>query len=383
MSVKNIVIVGGGFAGTQLATALEKILTKVNDKEFRIILVEKKTHFYHAIGGLRSAVTDWDNKIMIPYTNLFNNESNLVIQASAIELNKKSITLDRNVPDFGTTLQFDYLILATGTRYPAPAKATALDYDATVEHLVTLRAEIKAAKSIVIVGGGPVGIELAGEIRDVYADTKITVVHNEDSLLNASTPKLRKKCEILLEKGNVNLILSDSVILPTAANSYYHPQDKVVETKSGKSLTDIDLVLLAFGNRPETDWLKNSGLLAENGYVKVKPTFQVDVKGRENIYVLGDAANFNETKMAYRVGGHVTILISNLFDVLVRKKEPTNVYKKAPDAMFITFGKDKGVGLLPILGGIVVGNWVVSKLKSTTLFTANSWRTLKLTEPVV
>lgn len=41
MSVKNIVIVGGGFAGTQIASALEKILGKVNDKEHRIILVEK------------------------------------------------------------------------------------------------------------------------------------------------------------------------------------------------------------------------------------------------------------------------------------------------------------------------------------------------------
>lgn len=320
---------------------------------------------------------------MIPYTNLFTNKSNLVIQASAIELNKKSISLDRNVPDFGNTLQFDYLILATGTRYPAPAKATALDYDGTVDHLVTLRAEIKAAKSIVIVGGGPVGIELAGEIRDVYTDSKITVVHNEDGLLNADLPKLRKKCETLLEKSNVDLILNDSVILPTAANSYYHPQDKVVETKSGKSLTNVDLVLLAFGNRPDTDWLKSSQVLAENGYVKVKPTFQVDVKGRENVYVLGDAANFNESKMAYRVNGHVSTVVNNLFDVLIRKKEPTNLYKKAPDAMFITFGKDKGVGLLPILGGIVVGNWVVSKLKSNSLFTGNSWKTLKLEEPVV
>lgn len=41
MTVKNIVIVGGGFAGVGLANALEKALTKSNDKDHRIILVEK------------------------------------------------------------------------------------------------------------------------------------------------------------------------------------------------------------------------------------------------------------------------------------------------------------------------------------------------------
>lgn len=41
MTVKNIVIVGGGFAGTQVANALEKALVKSNDKDHRIILIEK------------------------------------------------------------------------------------------------------------------------------------------------------------------------------------------------------------------------------------------------------------------------------------------------------------------------------------------------------
>lgn len=40
----NIVIVGGGFAGTQLAKALEKHLTKSNDTKHRIILIEKVSY---------------------------------------------------------------------------------------------------------------------------------------------------------------------------------------------------------------------------------------------------------------------------------------------------------------------------------------------------
>lgn len=42
--MKNIVIVGGGFAGTQVAKDLEKQLVKLKDQECRIILVEKVIH---------------------------------------------------------------------------------------------------------------------------------------------------------------------------------------------------------------------------------------------------------------------------------------------------------------------------------------------------
>lgn len=44
--MKNIVIVGGGFAGTQVAKALEKQLVKLKDQECRIILVEKVYTYY-------------------------------------------------------------------------------------------------------------------------------------------------------------------------------------------------------------------------------------------------------------------------------------------------------------------------------------------------
>lgn len=45
--MKNIVIVGGGFAGTQVAKALEKQLIKSKDQECRIILVEKVYYIHN------------------------------------------------------------------------------------------------------------------------------------------------------------------------------------------------------------------------------------------------------------------------------------------------------------------------------------------------
>lgn len=386
---KNIVIVGGGFAGIGVANALEKALAKSDDQEHRIILIEKKSHFYHAIAGLRSAVIDWDSQIMIPYTNLFQNKKNKVVQASAVQLEKNEIVLDQSIEEFGDRIAYDYLILATGTQYPSPAKASALDFDTTRANLKSLRANIKSAKSIVIVGGGPVGIELSGEIREVYSDKKITIVHDKDNFLDeASSPnaKLRKSLLALAQKNKIDTIFNDAVDLPTDLKEhFYSPEAGIVNTKKGQTIENVDLVLLAFGNRPETAWLKNSTLGAEivntNGYIKVKKTFQVDHADLSNVFVLGDVADFKETKLAYRIGKHIPTIVENIVQIAVKKGKPTAEYKKAPDAMVITFGKKQGAGVLPFFGGLTVGNWIVSSLKSNTLFVNKSWDTMNAKEP--
>ncbi|KAI9366668.1 hypothetical protein BD770DRAFT_311508 [Pilaira anomala] len=378
--MKNIVIVGGGFAGTQVANELEKQLIKANNQECRIILVEKKTHFYHSIAGLRTAVVDWDKKIMIPYTNLFKDKNNVVVQASALELEKHQVVLDKSIPEFGKAIPYDYLVITTGTRYPAPAKATALDFETTRADLSHIREQIKESKNIVIAGGGPVGLELAGEIREVYPETKITIIHGQSEIL-AEVPKTRPKMLNLLKKNDIELVTEDSVDIPSSAKTLYRPKNKVVETKNGKRFEDVDLVMLAFGNRPDTDWLKSAGILSENGYVKVKNTFQVDHPDFNHVFVLGDAADFDETKLAYRIPGHVSIVVPNLIDMAVHHKVPRGKYKKASDAMVLTFGTHQGVGLLPVLGGITVGSWPVALVKSRTLFTSQSYATLNQKEP--
>ncbi|KAL9548220.1 hypothetical protein MBANPS3_005782 [Mucor bainieri] len=396
---KNIVIVGGGFAGTAVANALEKSLAAANDQEHRIILVESvrnqknnrtpKSHFYHAIAGLRSAVLDWDARIMVPYTDLFQNKKNKVIQASAVQLEKNEINLDQSIEEFGDRIAFDYLILATGTHYPSPAKASALTYEATHANLKTLRGDIKSAKSVVIVGGGPVGIELAGEIREVYADKKITIVHDKDNFMDDATSpnaKFRKNLLDLAQKNKIDTVFNDAVDLPTdLKENFYRPEAGIVKTKSGHSIENVDLVLLAFGNRPASAWLKNSAFGAEivnaNGYIKVKKSFQVDHADASNIFVLGDVADFKETKMAFRIGFHVPVVVKNLVQIAVKKEKPTAEYKKGPDGIFITFGSKQGAGVLPLFGGLNVGNWIVSSLKSKSLFVSNSWKTLNAKEP--
>lgn len=350
----------------------------------------QKSHFYHAIAGLRSAVLDWDSRIMIPYTNLFQNKKNKVIQASAEQFLKNELVLNQPVEEFGDRIPFDYLVIATGTHYPFPGKVSELDYETAHSRMQSLRSDVKSAKSVIIVGGGSVGIELAGEIREVYPDKKITIIHSKDSFLDDfdnSTAKSKKDVLALVQKNNIDTILNDAAVLPIDSKEpYYKPVDGLVKTKKGKSIQNVDLVMLAFGNRPQTEWLKNTDIGAEivnsNGYIKVKDTFQVDHPDLSHVFVLGDAADFNESKLALRTNTHAPIVAKNLVQVAVEKSPiPTGLHKSTLTLMFISFGKKQGIGYIPLLGGIHVGSWLVSKLKGGSLFTFKSWETLNLTEP--
>ncbi|KAI9028120.1 hypothetical protein CLU79DRAFT_737843 [Phycomyces nitens] len=383
MANKNIVIVGGGYAGIKMASALESLVEKTDEK-YTILLVEKKSHFYHAVGGPRSVVDEIDEKILVPYTNLFKNKHNKVIQAAAIRFDEHTLYLDKSVKDFGTSIDFAYLIIASGTDYAAPSKMPAVDYEDCLAYIKDSRKQVTEAKSILIVGGGPVGIELVGEIRDKYSpdQKKITVVHSKGFLGDDTLPqKTRNKLLSLFESAKVNLILNDHVIFPQSDKplSTFKPSGPI-KTEKGESI-DADLVLVAFGSKPQSDWIKTSfpGLVSKAGYVDVKPTLQVNQSGLENVLVIGDVADLKETKMAFRTSSHVDTAVQTIKS-LIEGKLPTKEYKSGANAMIITFGKTHGTGVLPIFN-MYIGDCLTSLFKGKSLFIDATWKSLNSSPP--
>lgn len=328
---------------------------------------------------------------MVPYSNLFkDNTRHKVIQASAVEFEKNYIVLDRTVPEFNDSnkIPFEYAVLATGTSYAFPCKSPSTDYDSTHTALSDFRSKVKLAESILIVGAGPVGIEMAGEISEHYPSKQILLVHDKDAVMDARSalPKFRAKLTNLLsQQPNIKTYFNERVILPQPQQPYYY-KDIVVETQSGKKL-NADLVILALGNRPQTDWLKNTPLgssfiNSENGYIHVKNTFQVDHPELSHVYVVGDAADLKETKMSFRIQGHIPVLVENLIASISHQDATLKDYKKGPDLMAVTFGSKKGAVILPLFGGLVLGNTFSSIIKGNSLFIDQAWKSLNLTKPV-
>src|SRR6266550_750950 len=146
-----VVVVGGGYGGVGVAKAL--------DEHVDVVLVEPKDAFVHNIGALRGLVEPaFLPKIFLPYDRLL--AHGRVVRDRAVE-----VSPDRVVLASGEAIAADYIVLATGSTYPFPAKSNAHDAEDAIDNYRAAYDELTHAKRVLLVGAGAVGIELAGEIN--------------------------------------------------------------------------------------------------------------------------------------------------------------------------------------------------------------------------
>ena len=143
-------------------------------------------------------------RIFFPYDRLLANGR--VVRDRAVGVEAGRVTLAS-----GDELTPDFIVLATGSTYPYPAKS---DTDETATALVRYSAshdELAQAERVLIVGAGPTGLELAGEIGDRWPEKRITILEPEPEIL-AGPYKQELRDEVrrqLVERG-VEFVLGDA-----------------------------------------------------------------------------------------------------------------------------------------------------------------------------
>ncbi|CAG8565226.1 5614_t:CDS:2, partial [Paraglomus brasilianum] len=318
---------------------------------------------------------NFESQLLIPYDNLFKHDEK-VINASAVRLGDNEVTLDKAVDEFGDKVSFKYAIIATGSDYAKPAKVEGRNKEDIVKEIGIYRTAVKKANRVLIIGGGAVGIELAGEIKTTYKDKEVTVVHPHELLINDSFPKkFRKQATARLKALGVNVILNERVQFSASDIGSGDTTVSLVTDKGTKIESDAQLVATGIHVNSGLAGTLNSELIESGtGLVKVRPTLQLDHEGYEHIFGLGDVTSVKETKMAFRAGLQADVVVKNIVALTSEKK--LIEYKSGPPLMFLTLGKTGGVGLLPMFGGVLAGNWMVKSLKSKNLFVNRYWKEL-------
>jgi NADH dehydrogenase FAD-containing subunit len=105
---KNVVVVGGGYAGIGVINSLDGKLPQ----DYRIVLVEKQDFMFLKMAGARvSASEDIANDVLVAYNRLFKNaEQGVVVQASVTEIKPHSVVLSTPHKLFGSEIDFEYLV---------------------------------------------------------------------------------------------------------------------------------------------------------------------------------------------------------------------------------------------------------------------------------
>ncbi|KAI8906756.1 hypothetical protein EDD86DRAFT_248347 [Gorgonomyces haynaldii] len=330
-----VVIIGGGASGYRVARDFAK------QKDIEVTLIEKQKEWYMPFAGTRAMVdAEFGRKSYISYATFFKSDSpHKVVNATVTQVDKNQVTVDG-----GAQYPFDYLVIASGVSYGLPIHVREQTPEQGVAVLSKNADAIKAANKIVVVGGGPIGIETASEIKHKYPEKQVTVVTAAPQILvmDGVKERLQKTVRAEIEKLGIKIITNARVQVPEDRKDV-NPWtgEHVVKTAEGTEIPS-DYTLLALGiGKPNTSFVTLPELLNEKKYVAVNsnlhnPTYK-------NIFALGDVATTGGPRTAVATGDQVTVIVQNILASIARK--PLKEYKPKPDPMIaITLNEKQAIG---------------------------------------
>ena len=351
-SKPRVIVVGGGYGGATIAQTLEA--------DFDVTLVEPRDRFVHNVALLRALVEPgFRDKIVFSYDGLLS--QGRVVHERAIAVEPGKVTLGS-----GKTLAADFIVLATGSSYAFPAKVDQDDIDGFFNRLEAARSALERASCPLLLGAGPVGIELAGEITSRWPNKKVTIIDPAETIVAGQfDERMRDMLREQLAERGVRVITGDSVELPDQPAGAYG--DFEVTTRSGETIAS-DIWFKCFGGGPSSDYLAGNlrDLVDPSGHIRVAPTLQLE--GVDRVFAIGDVTNLPESKRAGVTRMHSAVVAENIRDI-ASGKVPSAKYSPAPERMVVPLGPDGGAGFDGRDGGRVMGPDEVIEDKGTNLKT--------------
>ena len=266
----------------------------------------------------------------------------------------------------GTSVPYDYLVLAPGSG-GGVGKPTEATLEARIKAFEADAARIKAASAVTIVGGGPTGVELAGEIITQFPGKKVTLVHGGPALLPQLVPKAQKL--VLSELIRMGCVVLTGEKVPRTASGTLGSK-----TEQGHDIA-ADVVFDCTGSKPHTAFCAAPGShpgikLDAGGFITVNK--ELRAPDAANVFALGDAAATEDAKQGYlAVTNQVPTVVANILAAVSKPKGAAKEAAVGPkDMMIVTLGRANGVAQFP--GGYVVGgcwmSWLPTMIKSKGLF---------------
>ncbi|PYH40812.1 amid-like NADH oxidoreductase [Aspergillus saccharolyticus JOP 1030-1] len=341
-TLKNVIVVGGSYVGRGAAEELARVVPSTH----RVLLIEPHSHFHHLFAFPRFAVLPGhEHKAFIPYTRLFvsspNSTQHAVVQARVLSVQPQHINLDRAWQG-QNQIPFEYLVVATGTRLAEPAAMRDEDKGSSVQYLQKHQADVKNAKSVVIVGGGAVGVQMATDMKELYPEKEITVVQSRDQLMPQFHRGLHEIVKKRFDELGIKTITGARIVVP-AAGFPNNGAPFTVQLNNGTELT-TDFVILATGQKPNNDLIRSlpasspdSLINPANGFIRIRPTMQFQDPQYPHLFAVGDIADTGLRKAARPGGGQAAAVARNI-QAMIEGQKPEAVFPPFPMAIHITLG---------------------------------------------
>ncbi len=380
---KRVVIAGAGFGGLKLARHLAQ-------RNFQVVLLDKNN--YHSFQPLFYQVSTAGiepSAIAFPLRKAFQKFPNVHVRiARVLRIHTNAQTLDTNIG----SLHYDFLVIALGagnnffgneaiTKYALPMKSIgeSLGLRNTLlnnfeQALNTEDAEEQTALlNLVIVGGGPTGVELSGALSEMkhyvlpndypeldFNRMKIYLVEGGNQVLGAMSEKSQFKALEYIKSMGVELLLGKTVTNYDGKTVFLSDNSEIKSYTliwaagiKGNILEGLNKEVIAMGNRIKVDAFNR-------------------VEGYENIFAIGDIALMaseqypkGHPQVAQGAIQQAKTLAKNLARMISNK--PMRPFKYHDLGTLATIGRNKAVVDLPYIrfqGGLAWLFWMFIHLMS-------------------
>lgn len=346
-----------------MAHALLKDVLPTSGKDYKLVLVNPSEEFYWKVGAPRAIIRPEKlsmDKALLNFLPTFEKYEDKFqfIKGKVTSIEPASKTVEVNT---GDKIRYDQVVIASGTYFDNDLWSTSRGTDALKQEVSDLHNRLPSAESIMIGGGGPCGVETAGELGEAYGGKKeIILLSGADRLLhkprNQAPSKLSQQ---MLEKMGV------TVTHKVRVQSVTKEGEKTVVTLDNGETKTVDIYIGAVGDKPNNSFVPKDWL-DEKGRVKTEAnTLRVNVPGVTGAYCVGSVASYSDgsildTKLAYTAAVESVKLDLNgeskwnvepisradaniITDAGPRTKK---IYKKIQSEMlFVPVGSQQGVGL--------------------------------------
>ena len=286
-----IVIIGGGHAAGQAAASLRQ-----DGYEGEICIIGDEPHLpyqrpplskQYLLGehGLERGVYLRPEKF---YTDK-NVEVRTGVTVTAIDTEGKTVTTSK-----GDVIEWTQLLIATGSR-PRVLNIPGSDLDGiyymrTIADVDKIKAAMETAKSMVIVGAGYIGLEVASVA--VTQGLEVSVLEMESRILQrVTTPEMSEYYSDLHTSRGVNIFTE------TAVSAFEGDDGKVKNVIAGNLSLPADIVVVGIGIVPNVELAAEAGLEVDNGIV-VDDHCRTSIPG---IYAAGDCTNHPNLLLGRRI----------------------------------------------------------------------------------
>lgn len=365
-------IVGASHAGLGVANEL----LKTDSDKVKVILINPSEKHYFNIAAPRIFAKPQffqPEQYLLPIEQSFTRYPEGSFQfvkgeATSINIASKSV----KVSSLQSVLVYDYLVIASGSTTTsslqgelAPFKPLSnQDIDASIR---SIQKVISDAKSVVLGGAGPIGVEFAGELAEAF-ETKqgasVTLISATKHVLPMLKEKGRIMAEKVLAEKNVKVITSRKVV-DAVRNVSGNKAQWIVSLDNGEQL-EADVYISTTGVIPNNQFVPPEFLSAD-GWIAVDDKLCV-TGGDGSIYALGDITT-QPLRTAAKVAEQVPVVVANLKAAILGRGKYSTYSPNETLMMIVPIGESTGTG--QIFGWKPWGI-MVSKIKGKDFFVSKA-----------